>query len=510
MKTPGTLKRHALNGAGHIVLGPLARAHLRSLACAGERQECLFRTLRDRLANTAAGRDLRLEKYATYKKFIRHVPPQGYAFFEGYVKRVMDGEPNVLYGDPTEFFLMTSGTSGFNRKIIPCNKALQMTLERTQRLALATLISEGGGLTLASDRFAYGTRSNRENVNGIPKDYISGIIPHLVPRVLREYIVPTESALEISDGAAKVRRIAHETRQRDVRGIFGVPAHLLHVLRDVMAEWGVGCLREVWPNLATCVYSGTSVQSFRHSLDRLAGRPLQYFGTYVSTESPLGFEIPGHAPDPARMAFLPDHVLYSFTELNGAGTPPLTLDELKEGGEYLVNLGTPNGILHYAIHDWIKVARTKPFVQFELMGRIDAVLNAATEKTSDAQLACAVRLLQERLDLPIAHYFVHPSEDDEGTPRYAWTFAAEAVPDPAALARVIDETLMDASADYREARLDAGTLAAPVVRVIPTAAIRGHFRHRMNGPGQYKMRHAFRSVDAFRAYAEEQEMGTWV
>jgi len=111
------------------------------------------------------------------------------------------------------------------------------------------------------------------------------------------------------------------------------------------------------------------VQSFRHSLDRLAGRPLQYFGTYVSTESPLGFEIPGHASDPARMAFLPDHVLYSFTELNGTGAPPLALDELKEGGEYLLNLGTPNGILHYAIHDWIKVARTKPFVQFELPRR---------------------------------------------------------------------------------------------------------------------------------------------
>lgn len=509
MRPPGILKRKALDLGGTLLRGPLVRAHLRSLIRATECQEKFFRALRDRLANTAVGRELRLGTYATHKEFIRSVPPHGYEFYEGYVNRIMQGEPGVLYDDATEFFLMTSGTSGFNRKIIPCNTAHRRMIERAQRRALAILISGGSGLTLASDRFAYGTRAEREDVNGIPKDYISGVLPHLVPRRLREYVVPANDTLAIRDWPAKVERIAAEARHRDVRGIFGVPAHLLHVLRDVMATWGVGCLRDVWPNLELCVYSGTSVQSFRHSLNRLAGGTLNYFGAYVSTESPLGFEVPGYEPDPARMAFSPDQVLYSFVDLNGKDKELLALDELQEGGDYLVNIGTPNGFLHYAMHDWIKVARTVPFVQFELMGRIDAVLNVATEKTSEGQLAHAVRNLQEKLDVSIAHYFVHPSEDKEGMPGYAWTLAAEAMPDASVLARELDAMLMEAAADYREARLDAGTLAPPVVRIISAAGIQKHISLRMNGAGQYKMRHAFRSAAAFRAYCAEQEVEIW-
>ena len=507
MSALGRWKRGALDAAGNLALGALARAHARSLADAAAGQERLFRALRDRLAGTAAGRDIRLERYASHRQFIRDFPPRGYEFYEGYVKRIMEGEPGVLYADRTEYFLATSGTSGFNSKIIPCNAAQRRLIENCQRRALATLIGQSRGLALASDRFAYGTRAGGETVNGIPKDYISGIVPQLIPRPLREYVVPSAGALAERDWAAKVRRIAAEARHRDVRGIFGVPAHLLNVLRDVAAEWGVESLRETWPNLETCVYSGTSVQPFRHSLDRLAGGPLHYFGAYVATEGPLGFEMPGPAADPARMAFVPDLALYSFRDVDAPEGTPLALDELKEGGEYLVHLGMPNGFLHYAIRDWIKVARTRPFVQFELMGRIDAVLNAATEKTSEAQLSRAVHLLQERTGLRLAHYFVHPGEDEDGMPRYEWTLAAEGCPETAGLARAIDEALMESAPDYRETRLDTAALVPPVVRVVAAAEVREHLGRRLNGPGQFKMRHAFGSAGEFCRYWQAQGGG---
>lgn len=502
------LKRTALHGAGIIALGALARAHRRSLVHASTAQERLFRQWRDRLAGTALGRDIRLEQFATHKEFIRRFPPRDYDFYESYVQRVMAGESNVLYNDTTEFLLMTSGTSGFNRKIIPCNTAHRIAIEQCQRHGLAALVGQSRGLSLSSDRFAYGTRADGELVNGIRKDYISGLFPHLIPRVLRDYVLPTEAALAIRDWDTKVKRIATETRQRDVRGIFGVPAHLLHVLRDVLHEWGAGCLRDVWPHLEICVYSGTSVQSFRHSLNQLAGGELNYFGAYVSTESPLGFEMPGPAHDPARMAFIPELVLYSFTDLNDANGRALGLDELQDGGDYRVNFGTPNGILHCAIHDWVKVARTQPFVQCELMGRVGAVLNAATEKTSEAHLARAVHALQGQLDVRVAHYFVHLATNRDGSPCYAWTIAGQTSLDHAVLARGLDDALMECAADYREARLDVQTLAAPTVRVVPAEALLAVMGARMNEPGQFKMRHAFRSSEALRAYCTEQGLDT--
>ncbi len=494
-------KEFALNHLGDFILPRIYRHHVETLRNSQLRQEQVFQQLKQRLAGTLLAQEIQINRYSTFKEFIRHFPAQPYAFYEPYVKRVMEGEPNVMYRDATEYFLVTSGTSGFNNKIIPCNSSLRKVIAKTQQKALATIFPECRGLVLTSDRFAYGSRSNAETIRGIPKDYISGIVPFLIPKMLREYVVPSSETQKEPDWTSKVRRMAQETRHRDIRGIFGLPAYLLHVLSDLVKEWRISSLREIWPNLELCAYSGTSVHPYRHSLNQLAGVNLKFFGAYVSTESPLGFEMPALTDQPEHMCFLPDLVLYSFQDLNGKNSTPLTLDELKIGGTYLVNLGTPNGIVHYSIRDYIRVSQTTPFVQFELMGRYGAAMNVAAEKVSEIEIEKAVNVLQKILSIQIQHYFVFPSEEASDRPAYEWIFATDTSLPSESLSEQIDKALMCISADYKEARQQTNVLAPPIVRTIPSHCTQ-NLADRLQGSGQFKLPHAFLDKQAFLTFSK--------
>jgi hypothetical protein len=500
--TRGNLKRRVLNWAASVALPPIRRRHLDALAHPRAEQERLFRSFRRQLAGTSLAKDVRLDRYGSFGEFLRNFPAMPYDFYAPYVQRAMGGERRAMYRDATDSFLVTSGTSGYNNKIIPCNDALLRTFVQTQRKAFAFILPGCRDMAPTSDRFAYGARSGAADAAGVPVDYVSGRVPFMIPRPLREYVFPDAPTLSELNWETKLRLMAQEAQRRDVRGIFGLPAYLLHVLREIAAVLGLSTLKEIWPNLELCVYSGTPVNSYRQSLNLLAGTELRYFGAYVATESPMGFEMPADGPGPSRMAFIPDLVLYSFHDLNGSGSVALALNELQVGGEYLVNLGTPNGIVHYAIRDWVKIVQTRPFVQFELMGRYDSVLNAAAEKVSETQIEQAVQRLQAFLNLSLADYFVFPSQDADGTPRYEWTFAVQTLHSPTTMAATIDLALMEISADYKETRFASKVLAPPVAQIVAPGRDRQRHARRLQGAGQFKPRHAFRNRAEFLAFVD--------
>ncbi|HBA84790.1 MAG TPA: hypothetical protein DCZ95_11910 [Verrucomicrobia bacterium] len=494
-----TFKRAFLNRVGSLYLRKVYQDHIGFLRNARVTQERLFKQVQRQLAGTALGTDIQVERHASFKEFVKSFGPQPYEFYEPYVKRVLQGEPRVLYKDDTEYFLVTSGNSGFNSKVIPCNTGLKQIIGKFQQKVLSAIIPECESFKLTSDRFAYGSRTQGEYMNGIPKDYISGVLTSLIPGAFKEYVVPFMDTLGETCWETKLSNIIAQSRHRDIRLISGLPAYLLHVLKAMMDKMNISNLREIWPHLEVCVYSGTTVHPYETTLNQLAGVELKYFGAYVSTESPLGFEMPALSTQKRHMFFVPDMVLYTFHDLNGPDAAPLTLDELRAGGEYLVNLGTPNGLIHYAIKDYIKVSDVQPFVQFELQGRYGSAINIAAEKVSETEIGKTVHLLQERVPLKVEHVFVYPS-DDTDAPRYEWVIAADTTFTADELSEHIDQALMNISADYKEARLDTKVLAGPQVQVISPQLIKRYFQSRQ-GAGQFKMKSAFSDKRAFLSYA---------
>lgn len=80
-------------------------------------------------------------------------------------------------------------------------------------------------------------------------------------------------------------RIAHETLNKNVTNISGVPSWMLSVLVRVMELSGKQHLEEVWPNLEVFFHGGIAFTPYRKQYEQLITSPnMHYMETYNASE----------------------------------------------------------------------------------------------------------------------------------------------------------------------------------------------------------------------------------
>src|SRR5678810_1351162 len=68
---------------------------------------------------TEFGRKYNFSQLFSVKQFKETVPIHEYEDVKGYIQRMMDGEPNVLWNTPIYWFAKSSGTTNDKSKFIP-------------------------------------------------------------------------------------------------------------------------------------------------------------------------------------------------------------------------------------------------------------------------------------------------------------------------------------------------------------------------------------------------------
>jgi hypothetical protein len=233
------------------------------------------------------------------------------------------------------------------------------------------------------------------------------------------------------------------------------------------------------------VYSGTHIENYRQRLNQLAGIELHFIGGYIATEAPMGWNV----EDKGEFEFNLASMLFSFTDLDCQLGGTLGIHELEVGGRYKVNIGTPNGLLQYAMKDVVRITSVEPRVRFEIVGREDTAINVAMEKVSHNAINKVLEQVQKDLDRTIDHFFLCPGVSDNGAPCYEWTFVMDdnQLMESAAIALMVDGHLQSQSDDYKECRLDGGTIGSPRVNFLPRAITQDYFRL-FQEKGQLKMK----------------------
>jgi hypothetical protein len=494
----------ALEGVGRPYLKSLYGDSLRAQQQPERTQDMLWRRTRDSLRGTQIFHDLGLESVRTYRDYLTMIPAKNYDFYAPYIEKIKSGGKGVLFSDELHALIMTSGTSGFNDKLIPFNDGLLKSFQSFQRRMFGVVgESSGWNVSLSHNKLVLGANPALGTTRGIQKGYVSGVLATKSPKFLQKRVLPAPATLGIEDWNEKVARIAEETVDADIRMMAGVPAHLVNLGRDLLEKSGKANLCEIWPNLQTVVYSGTGVESYERTLNAMAGRTLQYLGMYLASEAAIGFEIPqGREDGVHEFVFALTDTLLSFVEAENPEGRLLGVHELCENTDYLVHVGTPNGLLQYAMRDVIRVVRTHPFVTFTVQGRQNQLLNIATEKVSVQQLAETIAGVEAENGTSISHFFVYPRQPVEGKAHYQWVVASDGACDAAALAESLDRHLMKASGDYQEERLLAKHIGAPEVRLLAPEVVQEYFGKNRNR-GQFKMKTVFTSETEFEQFARE-------
>ena len=466
-------------------------------------QERAFARIHRALRGTVIARATGLEGAPDLRAFAARSQSMEYGQLEEYVARTVDGgERGLLFHGAPAFVGLSSGTTGMNNKRIVHSASTLRGFTENETCIAAIIARHTSCNPVISDRLLWGASppAHTRSAGGVDVGYISGKLATNIRWFLRPHSLPSAAVGRIADPKEKFREAARELRGRDVQMASAVPTYLLHLLEELRTEWGIEDFSGVWPNLRAVIYSGTPIDPYRAPIERLLGHAVPFFGMYVSTEAPLGCEIP--SLNGGRSGLYSLHLgrtAYTFRRLDREG-PLLTVADLVPGDEVELFLTAENGLVNYRVGDCLRIHSTAPLL-VEVTGRVGHGLNLATEKVTLSQLARAFARVAEQSPTRLRHYFVCPGESERGRACYAWTILTDdpTGADRAALSASLDRALTDENGDYGEMRADLGFLDAPTVSVLPASVAHRYFA-RDSHRGQFKMKTAFPTAAALEEF----------
>jgi len=461
-----------------------------------QKQEENFLDLKKKLHSTDIAFDHKLDSIENYNEFIQRVESREYDKFAPYVESLVGQESRVLFKNRVQCFGLTSGTSGQDSKRVPYNKDMIDIFKRAQKYQASVINHIVGGVDLVnSPRLSYGSTPKNYTANGVEYGYISGILSSQTPKMLKKVTFPSQEILEIEDWNEKIQRIVEQSTLQDIKIASAIPTYLIAIFEEVLKTTGKEYIKDIWPNLDTIIYGATPIDSYKERINQLVGKRLNYFGVYASTEAPIGIGINNAKDDKQLYAFNPD-LIYSFesTETNEC----LPIGRVVAGGEYLLNITTPNGFLNYTMKDIVRIKSTSPILTFEILGRQGSGINLGAEKTSDQQVLDTVVELNKGLGKSVDHYFLSPGTRDEKA-CYKWTlFSNQLNVDVKFLEKILDEAMSLSNPDYLDCR-EQGIIASPIVEVV-TSDILDEYFSRFREKGQFKMKTVFSCADSFNGF----------
>ena len=176
-----------------------------------ETQDKVFKNLIFEAENTVFGIDHGFSKIKSHEDFIAKVPIRDYEELKPYIKRVIDGEENILWKGKPIYFAKTSGTTS-GAKYIPITKESMPTHVEAARNAILLYIHETGNSKFVDGKMIFLQGSPiLEEQNGIKLGRLSGIVAHYVPKYLQKNRMPSLETNCIEDWETKVDAIVEET-----------------------------------------------------------------------------------------------------------------------------------------------------------------------------------------------------------------------------------------------------------------------------------------------------------
>ena len=216
----------------------------RATAAPERAQAAALRTLLQRNAGTAFGREHGFAAIRTPAEYRRAVPLRDYEAFRPYVRRIVAGEPGVLTAEPVTAFATTSGTTG-EAKLVPVTASwlshmagvVRLWMLRAQREHPALL--DRAILTLVSPAVEGRTPL------GVPVGALSGLLQRSLPSaVQRAQAVPYAAHL-IADCEARAFVLLRLALARAV-SVIGTPnPTTLLRLAEVARQHAEGLLRAI-------------------------------------------------------------------------------------------------------------------------------------------------------------------------------------------------------------------------------------------------------------------------
>ncbi|MEG1838872.1 MAG: GH3 auxin-responsive promoter family protein [Bacteroidaceae bacterium] len=421
-------------------------------------QERVFKHLISKASNTEWGKKYNYDSIKSYEDFKRRVPIQTYDDIKPYVERMREGEQNILWSSPIQWFAKSSGTTNDKSKFLPVSKeSLKDIHYRGGQDSVALYLQmnpesrffSGKGLILG------GSHSPNLNLkNSLVGDLSAILIQNVHPLV--NYIrVPSKEIALMDEWESKIEKIAASTIHTNITSLSGVPSWFLVLIKRVLETTGKHTLEEVWPNLEVFFHGGVSFAPYREQYHQIIkSDKMHYVETYNASEGFFGVQ--NDLSDPSMLMMIDYGVFYEFIPLEEIGKedPKICcLADVEIDKNYAMVISTSCGLWRYMIGDTVRFTNKRPH-KFVITGRTKHFINAFGEELiidnaeKGLAKACAATGAQ------ISEYSAAPVFMDKNAKcRHQWLIEFAQMPDSMEkFASLLDASLKEVNSDYEAKR----------------------------------------------------------
>ena len=395
------------------------------------------------------------------------------SMFKKWWYRALNGEAFVCWPKRIKYFALSSGTSDSSSKYIPVTTDMLKAIKKSN---IRQLIRQGQ-FNFPKEHFERGFLmlggSTHLNYNGTYfEGDLSGIQAKNIPFYFQHFYKPGKRISKERDWDTKLEEIVKNAKNWDICTVVGVPAWVQILFEKIIEEYQVKNIHEIWPHLEIYVHGGVSIAPYKKGFEKLLGRPIMFFDTYLASEGFIAYQ-DRQGSEGMRMV-LDNGIFFEFvpfTENNfdSEGTlveNPETfhIAQVQEGVEYALLLTTCSGAWRYLIGDVIKFTSLEHY-EIIITGRTKHFLSLCGEHLSQDNMNRDIELVSLELNINIKEFTV-AGINYETLFAHHWYIGTDDPVDANRLKKRIDEVLKGLNDDYRVER--SAALKEVVIEVMPS------------------------------------------
>ena len=441
---------------------------------------------------TEFGRKYSFSKLFTVKDFKNRVPIYEYDDIKPYIERMMEGEQNVLWNTPINWFAKSSGTTSAKSKFIPISEAsLKETHYKGSKDVLTNYYKNFPESDLLTGKSLVVGGSHQLHAVNAEVQYgdLSAVLMQNSPFWGNWIRTPDLKIALLDEWENKIEQLAQNTLNENVTSIAGVPTWTIVLIKRILEISGKSNLKEVWPDLEMYIHGGVSFTPYREQMKKLTGAPINYLEMYNASE---GFFAAQNTPGDDGMLLFADHgIFYEFMPVEEYGKPEPTtfgLDKVALNKNYALVISTNGGLWRYLVGDTIKFTSLKPF-KIKVTGRLKHFMNAFGEEVIVDNTDKAIAIASARTNAVVNDYTAAPvyfSDSENGA--HEWLIEFEKMPkDLNQFTFELDAALKSLNSDYEAKRHKNIALRIPVIHVLPNGTFNEWLRSKGKLGGQHKV-----------------------
>ena len=441
---------------------------------------------------TDFGKKYHFSTLFSIRDFKHRVPLHEYDDLSPFIKRMMQGEENVLWNTPVNWFAKSSGTTSDKSKFIPVSEeSLQENHYQASKDVLTIYyrnfpssdLLTGKGLVIGGSHQI--SRMNEEVQYGD----LSAVLMQNSPFWGQWLRTPELSIALLDAWEEKLERLAQSTAGENVTSLAGVPTWTLLLLKRILEITGKKVIADVWPNLELYIHGGVSFVPYRNTFEQLIGKPINYLEIYNASE---GFFAAQDVPGNEGMLLYTGHgIFYEFMPVEEYGREnPRTigLADVELNRNYAPVISTNGGLWRYLVGDTIQFTSLNPF-RIRISGRIKHFMNAFGEEVMVENADHAISIAARETSSVVRDYTAAPVfYRDQGVGAHEWLIEFDQQPaDINTFANFLDKALKECNSDYEAKRQKDIALRPPVVRILPNDTFNNWLRSKGKMGGQHKV-----------------------